>query len=246
MPRKITDPVSQGLPSKFYLLAFVEPDTIYAQAEKLNEYKENQKQAYPNKLYPIRDKFEEGGWLKEVGKRNNGTIWQATPQPILERIEAILQELKNVELTEEEANEIYKFLDSDVREHLKTRDFDYSKEIDAAKEIIICFDQLTISSWLMREKYPEKMLKQQLAKRHKQKRRYKAQYHKFKKTKTGSELQKHFRSDDVFQDPQMINWLFSLPKNLLDKVKGLTSYSRMRIRDEQLEQDLGKVSGQES
>lgn len=86
MPRKITDPLTQGMPSKIYFIAYGGPITGYKIAKKLQETKGRMKLPQTAKIYNWLEKFEEGGMVKKV---EGG--WISQPEPLLLEIERRLR-----------------------------------------------------------------------------------------------------------------------------------------------------------
>lgn len=250
MAKTITDYTSQGLPSIVYFLAYIEPEgiTVPGIAKKIFQNKlADWEKPYENKIYPIRDKLEKMEYFKKIGEsKRGGVIWQSSPAPIVEKIKVLLQKIKDVELTELEAHEIFNFLDSkEFRNLLGSVKFDYKKEINSASEIIQHFDAIVVSSWLLRRKIPDIALKQAIRDANKKKihRDYKKKYYEMKSKKTISKaIQKNLKSDVIFKNPETAEkFALAFSMDLLEKFKGLTPYSKTLVGLSEMSDDLRDI-----
>ena len=102
MPRKITNPIRGGLPSKIYLLAYNGPKSGYVIASKI--YK---REKYPptSKIYSWTKKMEG----KEISKTEKGYISKI--DPLLNEIEITLKNY-DIELSDFDKHVLFKILDS--------------------------------------------------------------------------------------------------------------------------------------
>ena len=57
MPRKIENPLMEGLPAKIYFIAFIDPDSGYKIAEKIYGYPRTAK------IYPLLKQFIESAFM---------------------------------------------------------------------------------------------------------------------------------------------------------------------------------------
>ena len=102
MPKKITNPIRAGLPSKIYLLAYNGPKSGYEIASKI--YK---REKYPptSKIYSWTKKMEG----KELSKTEKGYISKI--DPLLNEIEITLKNY-DIELSDFDKHVLFKILDS--------------------------------------------------------------------------------------------------------------------------------------
>ncbi len=133
MPKRITNPIREGLPSKIYLLAYGKPITGYEIARRIQGIKtpgsgERAITPQTGKIY---------GWLKKlmddgyVIKKENGYLSKA--EPLLKEIEEAL----NGDIDDSEKDVLLKLLNSEIfRSHIEKNlpdSFEYP--VDCVTEI---------------------------------------------------------------------------------------------------------------
>jgi hypothetical protein len=163
MPRKITDPLTQGMPSKIYFIAYGGPISGYKIAKKIQGLKGRAKLPQTAKIYNWLEKFEEMGIVKKV---EGG--WISQPQPLLTEIERrfkvkfehfskILSKLElegeakaEPDLSEFERHVLLTLLDSEVFRsfvYFISQDFDFKGDLNAINLMLnqlgIIFFQIT-------------------------------------------------------------------------------------------------------
>jgi hypothetical protein len=132
LPKKITNPIREGLPSKIYLLSFGRPISGYAIAKKI----------YGLEKYPPTAKVME--WLKKlvkegiISKTEEGYF--SNIEPLANEIVRTLKEDNDIELSEFERYILEKFLDlfrfQLPRYDLFTRKGYFKGDRDGARELI--------------------------------------------------------------------------------------------------------------
>lgn len=129
MPKKITNPLRAGLPSKIYLLAYSGPKSGYEIASKI----------YGIEKYPPTSKVY--SWTKkmtnELSKTEEG--YTSKVDPLLNEIEAILKNNYKIELSDFEKHILGKVLDSQIfRKWIKeiTKGLSFEHDVDAVETIM--------------------------------------------------------------------------------------------------------------
>ncbi len=149
MPKKIENPLREGLPSKIYLLSYCEPLTAYEIAKRIYGVK-------PPHIPPT---SKVSTWVKKM--KENGTLSEneekktyARVDPLIVEIESTLKE-HDVELSDFEKHMISRLLDSqEFRWLVKKLMPPMSYDIDSAW-IIMNHLALVASVRVLREKMPE-------------------------------------------------------------------------------------------
>lgn len=137
MPKKITNPLRSGLPSKIYLVAYGKPTSGYEIARRVYGIA-----SAPGKRARIPPTAKIYGWLKKlekdglVKKLEVGYISQATP--LIDEIEKTLEIHTAKELTALEKKILLKILDSkEFRSYAgeRTSKIDLREDVDAVREL---------------------------------------------------------------------------------------------------------------
>jgi hypothetical protein len=132
LPKRITNPIREGLPSKIYLLAFYHPVSGYQIAKRI----------YDVEKYPPTAKVME--WLKKlvkneiIAKTDEGFL--SNIKPLVDEIAITLKEEHNVDLNEFEKYVAERFLDF-IRirivnhERIKKKGY-FKRDVDSARELM--------------------------------------------------------------------------------------------------------------
>ncbi|KXA95805.1 hypothetical protein AKJ65_00625 [candidate division MSBL1 archaeon SCGC-AAA259E19] len=129
MPKKIEDPLKEGLISKIYLAAFNEYTTMYDLAQNVLDVRPHQVSRWVNERYP--KLFE-----KKVERKKKKPI-RAKVEPFLKKLEANLKE-DAVRLTKQEKEQLKEFLNGPFRKATQKKylDIDWDKDVDAYSELL--------------------------------------------------------------------------------------------------------------
>lgn len=135
MPKTITNPLREGLPSKIYLIAYNGPVSGYEVAKKIQGLKAGEV-PQTGKIYGWIKKLKTDGILRET---EEGFISSA--EPLLNEIARTLKEDHNISLSELERYMTSKILDEEPFRalvefsHFYKKDF-FKGEVDAAHELM--------------------------------------------------------------------------------------------------------------
>lgn len=137
MPKRITNPLRSGLPSKIYLVAYGKPISGYEIARRVYGTTpapgERARVPPTAKVYGWLKKLERGGLIKKLDK---GYLSQAAP--LIDEIEKTLEVHTAKGLTILEKKILIKILDSkEFRSYVndRTNKIDLKEDIDAAREL---------------------------------------------------------------------------------------------------------------
>lgn len=130
MPKKIENPLSEGLISKIYLVAFSEYKTAYQIAKKELDVRTGQVTREIN-----REKYSHL-FDREVEREKKKPI-RSKVEPFLSRLESNLKE-DNTKLTKNERKQLKQYLNGPFRKAIQKKylNIDYNKQIDAYSEIL--------------------------------------------------------------------------------------------------------------
>lgn len=129
VPRKIKNPIREGLPSKIYLYAYAEPTTGYKIAGSIR--------STTAKVYTWINKLQEERFLKKVQVDNKNKILSEA-KPLLDEIEKELTEKHRIELSKFEKDMLLTILDSPefrAYTYLSHDITDMTHDIDAVKNL---------------------------------------------------------------------------------------------------------------
>ena len=213
MPRRITNLIREGLPSKIYLLAFNGPVSGYEIAKKI----------YGVEKYPPTAKVMV--WLKKlvaegiVSKTEEG--YRSNVEPLVDEIAVALRSDHDVELSDFEKYVLEKTVDY-LRFHILNRDFFLHKgyflrETDAARELMDGLGSYMMLSSLISRK-------------------------EFKITTTAEfdEKLKKYKDQTGFKEEEMVPLTDVVPRELRDNLSKLSSFYALfqRISRDGLTHDL--------
>jgi hypothetical protein len=165
MPKKITNPLREGLPSKIYLLAYGDHLSGYEIARKIYGTRAPSKfekgEIPPTaKVYGWLEKLEKGTIvsIKKEGKKKSVT---SNVDPLINEVEKDLKNHK-VELSDDERYALGKVLDSNIfREWIKeiAEGLYFENDIDAVKTIMSPVSRMALIIEMIIRKFPPTMRK---------------------------------------------------------------------------------------
>ena len=154
MPKTITNPLREGLPSKIYLLAYNGPVSGYEVAQKIQGLKHG-KVPQTSKVY---------GWIKEMKKKgllrdSQGGGYLSNVEPLVKEISQVLTENNDIVLSDLECYMIGKILDEDSFRNLVEFSYYHKKsffkgEVDATHEIMEVLGDHAMHTFALSDNFP--------------------------------------------------------------------------------------------
>jgi hypothetical protein len=128
MPKKITNPLRSGLPSKIYFLAYAKPTSGYRIAQQIYR----QTYAPTSKIYSWTKKLEKNGIIT---KTNRGILSKV--EPLVTEIEKVLNRRYNLELSNTEKHIVLRLLDSpEFRSFFQNKRVGFDQDFDAVRVLV--------------------------------------------------------------------------------------------------------------
>ena len=162
LPRKITNMLRQGIPSKIYWYAYPEPITGYAIAKKI--YRPIRGRPDVGKIYYWAKKMINEEIINLIDKK-----YQSNPKPLVKEIEEDLQEQKpKISLTENEKKCILGILESRffkeiissaIEKEMRARDHQ-PRDFDAVREISNILGVTSILPYVTHRRIEKAILKE--------------------------------------------------------------------------------------